>query len=144
MSKKSGAELLRAACVRNQHHKLLERYLLFCRPESEDNEPSVRRGTSKKQKRDEGLFPNLAGFCRFLRMGTEDFSEVAKEFPDAAAYIVTALEDEALNAAISPTLLNAYLKRRLGYDREELREEPLPSEPLPLIRFEHDILRDGE
>ena len=142
MSKKSGAELLRTACVRNNHHKLLERYLLYCHPRGVE-ESSSPRGGKRGLKSEERLFPNLAGFCRFLRMGTEDFAAVMKEYPTECAYIVTALEDEALNAAISPTLLNAYLKRWLGYERRDCREEAISPDGPPTICFEHDVYRDG-
>ena len=48
------------------------------------------------------------------------------------------LEDEALNSALSPTLVSAYLKKRLGYDGTEKRA----SSQLE-ISFEHDVFEDG-
>ncbi len=142
MHKKSGAERLREACRRNTYHRLLESYVESCRPLSETEDPNDRH-SSKNAKKSEGRFPNLAGFCRFLKMGTDDLSEIAKEFPDAVAYLSAVFEDEALNASISPTLLTAYLKRRLGYDRDSERKENASSDGIPMICFEHDIFRDG-
>ena len=85
-----------------------------------------------------------ARFCRFLRIGTEDLLSLAEEFPDAVAYVYAVLEDEALNSTVSPTLLTAYLKRRLGYDRDPEKKERAPlTDGLPLIQFEHDIYGDG-
>lgn len=49
------------------------------------------------------------------------------------------LEDEALNAAMSPTVIAAYLKKRLGYDKE-----PSDADSALTIQFEHDIFSDGE
>ena len=143
MNKNRGRKQLETALRRNTYESLLENYILLCRPE-EDEEPT-RGGGVKNQKRSEGKFPNLAGFCRFLRIGTEDLLGFSEEFPDAVAYILAVFEDEALNSSVSPTLLTAYLKRRLGYEREaDRKERPLPSDALPVIRFEHDVYGDGE
>jgi hypothetical protein len=111
----------------------------------EEDEESVRGSGAKNQKRIEGKFPNLAGFCRFLKIGTEDLLGFSEEFPEAVAYILAVFEDEALNSSVSPTLLTAYLKRRLGYERElDRKERPIPADALPVIRFEHDVYGDGE
>ena len=140
MNKKSGRELLLDAFRRNTYDRLLEKYLASCRPSLEEEGTASRRSS----KRTEGRFPNLAGFCRFLRIGTEDLLELSEEFPDAIAYVYAVLEDEALNSTVSPTLLTAYLKRRLGYDRDPAKKERAAlSDALPLIQFEHDIYGDG-
>lgn len=60
-------------------------------------------------------FPNVAGFCRYCGYGEEWFGELKRKFPSACDFILTALEDEALNVDRSPTLVTAYLKHRLGY-----------------------------
>ncbi len=141
MNKKSGRDLLTDAFRRNIYDRLLTKYIDSCRPSSEEEDTRSSRVT----KKNEGRFPNLAGFCRFLRMGTEDLIELSEEFPAQVAYIYAVLEDEALNSSVSPTLLTAYLKRRLGYDRNGERGERSPcSEALPMIQFEHDIYGDGE
>ena len=140
MNRKSGRELLSEAFRRNTYERLLDKYILSCRPSEEE-----AMGPARGSKKAEGRFPNLAGFCRFLRIGTEDLIGLSEEFPDAIAYVYAVLEDEALNSSASPTLLTAYLKRRLGYAREAERKErsSLPDAP-PIIQFEHDIYGDGE
>ena len=50
------------------------------------------------------------------------------------------LEDEALNASLSPTVIGAYLKRRLGYDNPT----DIRGGEQVTVRFEHDIWEDGE
>ena len=140
MNKKSGRELLVNAFRRQNYDRLLEKYIASCHPLPEED------GTisPKASKKTEGRFPNLAGFCRFLHIGTEDLTELSEEYPDAIAYVYAVLEDEALNSSVSPTLLTAYLKRRLGYDREpERKDKPMPTDLQPIIRFEHDIYGDG-
>ncbi len=132
MSRKGGPEFLRDAFGRNKHTRLLEGYLRSCRP-----------GAGGDPK-DHGRFPNLAGFCRFLKIGTEELTALREEFPEACAYIYAVLEDEALNASLSPSLATAYLKRRLGYERESSDGERAPVEATQLaICFEHDIWQDG-
>ena len=60
-------------------------------------------------------------------------------YPEHLALAV--LEDEALNSDLSPTLLSAYLKRRLGYDTPA---RALAQKDQICISFEHDIIEDGE
>ena len=60
-------------------------------------------------------FPNLAGFCRYCRIGEDGLARLRRRYPAACDFIMTALEDEALNADKSASLVTAYLKRRLGY-----------------------------
>ena len=54
--------------------------------------------------------------------------------------IYLTLEDEALNSGLPPALLSAYLKKRLGYEKELQAVEEMPLQ----IQFEHDIFEDGE
>ncbi len=141
MNKKSGRDILLNAFRRNNYDRLLKKYISSCHPPSEEEGGNSARAS----KKNEGRFPNIAGFCRFLQIGTEDLIGLSEEFPEAIAYIYAVLEDEALNSTVSPTLLTAYLKRRLGYDREiERRDRPLCSDAPPIIQFEHDIFGDGE
>ena len=63
-----------------------------------------------------------------------------REHPIPFGRLRAVLEDEALNATLSPTLIGAYLKRRLGYDNTT---DARASEQLT-VRFEHDIWEDGE
>ena len=135
MPKRTGREGLRAACLHGSARRLLEAYVQTCH-EPSDVSPSDPRRAAKAPHR----LPNLAGFCRYLAIGTEDFRRIADEFPDEISPLYAILEDEALNSGLPPALLSAYLKRRLGYDRVE---EEHPTEQLQIC-FEHDILRDGE
>ena len=63
-----------------------------------------------------------------------------REHPEIFGRLRAVLEDEALNATMSPTVIAAYLKKRLGYDKEA----PVESESAISVRFEHDIWSDGE
>ncbi len=108
----------------------VEKYLRECRAAEED--------------RKAGRFPNLAGFCRWLGCGIGEVENLRLCDPAAADYLCAVMEDEALNTpAVSPTVVSAYLKRRLGY-----AEKPDPAVAqaecgeVRLI-FEHDITEDG-
>ncbi len=135
MPKRIGKERLQAACAHGSARRLLETYIQSCHESSDASSSETKRNAKLNYR-----FPNLAGFCRYLAIGTEDFRRIADEFPDEIAPLLAILEDEALNSSLPPAVLSAYLKRRLGYDRED---EELSSEPLQIC-FEHDILRDGE
>ena len=123
--------LLKAAAG-GRLRKKLEGYLSSCRPP-----PDADR------KKDHGLFPNLAGFCRFMGCGVGAAEELRTSDPDAYDLLCAVLEDEALNFSISPTVMSAYLKQRLGYG--EKPDAPASSAECGEMRlvFEHDILEDG-
>ena len=69
--------------------------------------------------------------------------ELRTSAPDAYDLLCAVLEDEALNFSISPTVMSAYLKQRLGYG--EKPDTPASSAECGEMRlvFEHDILEDG-
>ena len=69
-------------------------------------------------------FPNLAGFCRFCGIGEDRFARLRQRWPEACDFVITALEDEALNADLSSSLVTAYLKHRLGYGEVSAAGEP--------------------
>ena len=138
MGKRYGTERLRSACMRGKARHLLEQYVNFCHEQSDALPSDVKRSTKPPRR-----LPNLAGFCRYLAIGTEDFRRIADEFPDEIAPLFSILEDEALNSALPPAVLSAYLKRRLGYEREDEELSVTTTEPLQIC-FEHDILGDGE
>ncbi len=133
-------------------YRILEEYILSCSADASealsDGNSEKEENQSKKAKARTGRakasisvgFPNLAGFCRYLGVGTEEYRHTCEDFPDAADRISAVLEDEALNSALSPTILTAYLKKRCGY----ASSEPPPAEPQLTISFEHDIFEDGE
>ena len=115
---------------------LLNEYLLTCHDEK--TQETVQ--DSKKKKAKETVFPNLAGFCRFIGISTSELEAFGKDNPNEYGKILTVLEDEALNSGLSPALVSAYLKKRLGYDGSKIQESSSQLE----IKFEHDIFEDGE
>ena len=115
---------------------LLEEYLRNCHTDNNQGSPQE----SKRKKDNETVFPNLAGFCRFIGIGTSELEDFGRENPCEYGKILAVLEDEALNSTISPTLVSAYLKKRLGYDGTKPQESSAQLE----IKFEHDIFEDGE
>ena len=68
-------------------------------------------------------------------------SRLREAYPQHYDYLCAVMEDEVLNSARSPALLNSYLKERLGYGDKGSTES---TEQIPLPIFEHDILEDGE
>ena len=134
MKENRGFERLQNACRNQNVHVLLEHYIKSCYAAPED------ATSTAKKKSPYARFPNLAGFCRQLRIGSRELELLAKDFPEQIDKIYLALEDEALNSGLAPALLSAYLKRRLGYEKDfEKSEEPSVS-----VCFEHDIWSDGE
>jgi hypothetical protein len=113
--------------------RLLKSYLESCHAENEF-------GERKSKER----FPNLAGFCRWIGCGIGEAEELKSSHPQLYGCICAILEDEALNANISPTLINAYLKQRLGYaEKPTAVDKRTDCGQLRLI-FEHDIEEDGQ
>jgi hypothetical protein len=116
---------------------MLEEYIALCHPVQETEEAKSRSRVSSNPS---GRFPNLAGFCRFIGCSTEEWLAFEQEYPVPFGRLRAVLEDEALNASLSPTVIGAYLKKRLGYDKES---DARGGESLT-VRFEHDIWEDGE
>lgn len=120
--------LLHAAAEGTLPRKL-KKYLKECRPPP-DSDP----------KKDPGRLPTLSGFCGMLGCGLQAAERMAQEYPSEYDFLCAVLEDEALNSARPPALLNAYLKERLGYgERPDPHADEGPLQPI----FEHDILEDG-
>ena len=92
-----------------------------------------------------GRFPNMAGFCRYLGVGVEQFCLSMKERQEEYDTLCAMFEDEALNSGLSATLISAYLKRHLGYG-EKIENTSKSSMELDQIKMviEHDIYQDGE
>ena len=110
---------------------MAEEYIQSCRDHS---------GAATKPR---DRFPNLAGFCRHFGLTSEELSKLKKERPELYDTLCLTFEDEALNFGASPTLLAAYLKRRLGYgDRADQNQTGFDGGETRLI-FEHDIIEDG-
>lgn len=121
------------AVRKKQLAQLLERYLAQCRPQP-DADP----------KHPGGAFPNLAGFCRSLGGGLEELDALRAFDPAAADYLCAVFEDEALNRSpmLSPTVVSAYLKHRLGYGEKPEAVSGAEAGEVRLI-FDHDISEDG-
>ena len=119
-----------------QLQKYVKRYLKSCKPDP-----------NADPKKNSGRFPNYAGFCRWLGCGISEVDALRISHPEAADWLNAVMEDEALNnsALLSPTVLNAYLKRRLGYGTEG-RSDVESETDCGLMRlvFEHDVEEDGE
>ena len=112
---------------------ILEEYISSCNILQGDGKASAKKPSRR--------FPNLAGFCRYLKIGTSDLTDLADSYPDAYQRILAVLEDEALNSELSTTLLGTYMKKRLNYEKSE---EEYPMSTGISISFEHDIMKDGE
>ena len=129
--------IIEEACKTGFLDRLAEEYIFSCcileKKENEDD------NEKKKSKLKKARFPNLAGFCRYIGISTSELEAFGKSNPCEYSMILTVLEDEALNSGISPALLSAYLKKRLGYDSAKIQESSSQLE----IKFEHDIFEDG-
>ena len=80
--------------------------------------------------------PNLAGLCRYLDISVETFGQLPESYHEQVAKIRDALEDEALNSKMPPSLLGSYLKRLLGDESNADGEL--------VVVFDHDADTDGE
>ena len=116
---------------------LAQEYILCCRDSEEPSDTEEKRRSAKIKKR----FPNVAGFCRYLGISEAEYEKVKHLYPIGAERIEMAFEDEALNSDVSPTLLSAYLKRRLGYEKSSGSE--IYDGQIRVV-FDHDITEDGE
>ncbi len=128
--KEDGKSALLRAAENGSLGRQLRKYLRSCRSNEESD-----------SKKDGGRLPTLAGFCGMLGCGISAADELRRVYPSQFDYISAVLEDEALNSGRSSTIVNAYLKERLGYG--EKGESGGESEPLQLV-FAHDILEDGQ
>ncbi len=129
----TAAQLL-AAADRGRLRGLLELYLKSCQKEGDAD-----------SKKNPVSFPNLAGFCRFIGCGLGAMELLRDGNPEAYDYVCTVLEDEAFRYSVSPTVMSAYLKQRLGLGEKPSDASGKSTEcgQLKLV-FEHDILEDGE
>ena len=139
MKQKCGVSIIKEHCRRRTLNRILEKYIKSCR-----YDPGDDGGTATKQPSKKGFarFPNIAGFCGFYRISIEDLENLASEFPEEISYLYAIFEDEALNSGLPPAVLSAYLKKRLGYEKDDPSRDSFQA-PLS-IRFEHDIYDDGK
>ncbi len=138
MNQKGGFCRIQNACRKGDLQRIIANYIKVCSANNAECSESVKR---KKSAKSGDIFPNLAGFCRYVNIGTEELFALAKEFPDEIDRLMAVLEDEALNSGLPPALISVYLKKRLGYEKDGDRGS---HEGSLNIRFEHDIFRDGE
>ena len=130
---------LEAACICGFLDDLVREYLAYCQRESVDDRERV--ADKKASRKNKNRFPNVAGFCRYFHIGSNEYDILAAKYPDQFDRLVAIFEDEAFNSDVSPTLLSAYLKKRLGYEKNNVGE--IYDGELKVV-FEHDILEDGE
>ena len=116
---------------------LVEDYINMCHSTHLEASEESSRGKVKVRLR----FANLAGLCRYMGTGLSDLAALRGDFPDEYDKLLAIFEDEALNAEVSPTLLSAYLKKRIRYG--DLPEEKSDSKEVRYC-FEHDVFADGE
>ena len=109
---------------------LIEEYVESCRPPA-DADP----------RKSIGRLPNLAGFCRYLGCALSDLQSLREVNARLFERLSAVFEDELLNHSPSPTIMSAYLKKRLGYAEEDDADAKAPAQ-MRLI-FEHDIEADG-
>ena len=142
-------ESIEEACALGLLSELAEEYLLSCHTtkkegECEEADEKERRPRKKESDKYTQRFPNVAGFCRYCGIGRGKYERLSKKYPDEFERLCAVFEDEALNSQISPTVLSAYLKKRLGYaDSSEVATTQVDTAQLKLI-FDHDVFADGE
>lgn len=126
-----------AACKNGDIYRLLEEYLRSCYENFEASEEESKRSSKKGKRR----FPNVAGFCRYCRVGEGEYDSLAEKYPLDFERIKAVFEDEALNSEISPTILTAYMKKWIGYEKNQKTQ--VCDGQLKII-FDHDIMEDGK
>ena len=109
-------------------------YLLYCQEYGKDN-------LSEKAVKSKGRFPNIAGLCRYLNTGMSDVFALRDTMPEEYDKLLAIFEDEALNSQISPTVISAYMKKRIGF---VITDEGADASGEVLYEFEHNIFADGE
>ncbi len=133
-------------CRSGELQYILEQYISDCLSKDTSangiapNERNSEQAKAKKQESKKASFPNVAGFCRYLGISTDELEKLSRDFPLQYGRLLSVFEDEALNSGLSPTLLSAYLKKRIGY--EGAKKSTCDGQIR--ISFEHDILEDGE
>lgn len=124
-------------CRDGNFEELFQEYIFFCYKVDEDDTCSQDKRSVKKSKK---RFPNMAGFCRYIGVSESEYERLCGKYPESFDRIKMSLEDEALNADVSPTIISAYMKKRLGYEKNTASE--VCDGQLKIV-FEHDILEDG-
>ncbi|MBQ9113030.1 MAG: hypothetical protein IJY08_05560 [Clostridia bacterium] len=129
--------LISQLCRDGRLDEVVEEYISYCHATQSHSAEEAARTKVKVRSR----FPNIAGFCRYLGTGLSDISGLASDFPAEHDRLIAIFEDEALNSEVSPTLLSAYLKKRMRYTTSE--DGKTEGKEVRYC-FEHDIFSDGE
>ena len=140
MEMNEGESPLEEACRRGLMRGILDEYIASCEPPCERADETQEKRVAKRRIEAQRRFPNLAGFCRYLGCNTDELLSLADSHPSELGQIRAILEDEALNASLSPTVIGTYLKKRLGYEKETDAHAVGDVQ----VHFEHDIWEDGE
>ena len=130
--------LISELCRQGVLDEQVEQYIALCHSTPTHSADESAKAKSKARS----MFPNLAGFCRFLGTGLSDVSRLAADFPTDHDRLIAIFEDEALNSEVSPTLLSAYLKKRMRYT-EDTGNARAESKEVSYC-FDHDIFSDGQ
>lgn len=130
--------ILPCLCREGLLDTMIEEYIFLCNQAEHENSAPVSKKSAAKCR-----FPNVAGFCRFLRIGVSEFEELAQSFPNEYEYALSVFEDEALNSDISSSTLSSYMKKRLFYEKPSALEKKGEDSPIKIC-FEHDVFGDGE
>ncbi len=128
---------LEAACRNGEIFRLLEEYIRSCYENCDSSEEEAKRSAKKAKRR----FPNAAGFCRYCKIGEGEYECLAEKYPLEFERIQAVFEDEALNSEVSPTVLSAYMKKWVGYEKSPKTQ--VCDGQLKII-FDHDIMEDGK
>ena len=128
---------LEAACKNGEIYLLLEEYVRSCYESYETLEEDSKRSAKKGKRR----FPNAAGFCRYCKIGEGEYETLAEKYPLEFERMQAVFEDEALNSEVSPTVLSAYMKKWVGYEKSPKTQ--VCDGQLKII-FDHDIMEDGK
>ncbi len=126
MRRTKTSKLMRA-CKEKKLIGYAEEYLRLC-------EEADMPCTKKKERR----FPNVAGFCRYMKVGAAELEALRESYPEQYDALLAIFEDEALNSDVSSALIGSYLKKRLGYSEKDDKEATAIS-----VCFEHDVIADG-
>ena len=128
---------LEVACRNGEIFRLLEEYIRSCCENCDSSVEEAKRSSKKAKRR----FPNAAGFCRYCKIGEGEYETLAEKYPLEFERIQAVFEDEALNSEVSPTVLSAYMKKWVGYEKSPKTQ--VCDGQLKII-FDHDIMEDGK
>ncbi len=124
-------------CKHGILESMVDEYICSCHSAMSQAPDDTQKSRAKQKNR----FANIAGLCRYVGSGVSDITALREDYPEEYDKLLAIFEDEALNSDVSPTLLSAYLKKRLGYAADKEQTENAKE-----VRycFEHDIFADGE